>query len=96
MQTSSFGAILAGYVGKSSGFYVPAEQEMLPTGTASPVLLLRKGEIPPPLVGSAGSVSKQAQSKNAGASLQNKDKAHRVSPRGDKAHTGQWWHPRRS
>lgn len=96
MQTSSFGAFLAGHVGKSSGFYIPADQEMLSTGRASPLPLLRKGKIPPPLAVSVGSVPKQAQStrylQSAGASLQNKDKPCHTSPQGDNAHTSQQWH----
>lgn len=86
MQTSSFGALLAGHMGKSSGFYIPAEQEMLSTSRASPLPLLRRGKIPPPLA-----PAKQAQSRrhlqSAGARLQDKDKPCHMSPQGDKAHT---------
>lgn len=93
MQTRLFGIILAGHIEKSSGFCIPAKQEMLSTGRASQLplhslCLKRKKFIHPLLLGSICKIS-------ARADTQQQIPAERQSIAVERARTSRSAHPRR-
>lgn len=103
MQTRLFSIILAGHIEKSSGFYIPAKQEMLFNGRASQLLLhslclKRKKFIHPWL-----SLQDQRLSRHTATVTcrviehccrKGEDKLLCTSPQAYDAHTRQQWHHR--